>query len=330
MTGQRLRPMALGDIVDEGFDLYKRNFTFFVTVSALIMVPAIVAVHFLNVALGHGGLDWDSLAGTAPSDPTAWSSWVLEKLPVLIPIWLANQTVSILTMAALSLAASSAYLGSRSSTSAVFITLFKRLFRLCTNLVMASLLTAFSTLICFFPGIVVYNLSLFTVHAIMIENAPGLIGGIKRSWKLEKGYGLRTFGCLLVLLVLYAILKVAITGPFTYAFLFVVNTVPGVGDLSGTLNHVGGVAAGDPEINSVANGVASLLVMPFIISVLTVFYYDLRVRNEAFDVDVLARELNFPPLSSIPYYLPSSIPRSSGTFAQMPVRPAKASRKRNP
>ena len=60
MADRRLRPLSLGDIFDEGFDLYKRNLTFLVLVTVVVTVPldivaAIVRLSVLRGMLGTGG-----------------------------------------------------------------------------------------------------------------------------------------------------------------------------------------------------------------------------------------------------------------------------------
>ena len=53
MSDRTLRPLALGDVFDEGFDLYKRNFLLFLLVTAAWIVPLYIGRVLLTVALGH-------------------------------------------------------------------------------------------------------------------------------------------------------------------------------------------------------------------------------------------------------------------------------------
>ncbi len=45
-------------------------------------------------------------------------------------------------------------------------------------------------------------------------------------------------------------------------------------------------------------------VLPFLVSVVTVLYFDLRIRKEGFDVELLAQDLNYPPLAALGPFLP--------------------------
>ncbi len=51
MNGQRLRPLGLGDIFDEGFDLYKRNFVFLLLVTAVAVVPLDILLAWVSPRL---------------------------------------------------------------------------------------------------------------------------------------------------------------------------------------------------------------------------------------------------------------------------------------
>ena len=51
MNGQRLRPLSVGDVFDEGFDLYKRNFVFLLLTAALTLIPLDIGVAFATPRL---------------------------------------------------------------------------------------------------------------------------------------------------------------------------------------------------------------------------------------------------------------------------------------
>ena len=46
---------------------------------------------------------------------------------------------------------------------------------------------------------------------------------------------------------------------------------------------------------------------------MTVLYYDLRIRKEGFDIELLAEELHYPPLANLGAFLPP--------VSVFPVRP---------
>jgi hypothetical protein len=62
----------------------------------------------------------------------------------------------------------------------------------------------------------------------------------------------------------------------------------GAGLLGGVLAALGGAFE---AVVAVLTGFVSLFVYPVISCVFTLFYYDLRVRKEGFDLEVLAKQL---------------------------------------
>jgi hypothetical protein len=125
----------------------------------------------------------------------------------------------------------------------------------------------------FFPGVIITVGFILAFPALVLEDLTPT-GALRRSWELSRGARLRMFGLLLTLLVLLYIPIVALSGVAT--MFLSRGPVPG--------SATGLVAA-------VLAGVIQLLVYPLFYCVLTVAYYDLRVRKEGFDLEVLASTL---------------------------------------
>ncbi len=97
---------------------------------------------------------------------------------------------------------------------------------------------------------------------------------LRRSWDLTQGFKWKALALWVVSLCLIVIM-----------FL-------GVGLLGG---FVAALAGGLDTVVMLLAAVVSLLVYPLISCVFTLFYYDLRVRKEAFDLQVLSQQLGFEP-----------------------------------
>jgi len=69
----------------------------------------------------------------------------------------------------------------------------------------------------------------------------------------------------------------------------VVDTCVG---LVAAMLHVG------PSLSALATGLANLLIYPFATVVITLLYYDLRIRKEGFDLEVMASELTPTPAAA--------------------------------
>ena len=120
------------------------------------------------------------------------------------------------------------------------------------------------------PLLVFSGLSVATTTLVLEHTGAGR--AMSRSWYLTKGYRLRIVGLLFVVLIVVLIPMLAIGG------------------LAGAFS----AAEPTPAQNAVVaalSGVISVLVTPLLYCVITLLYYDLRVRKEAFDLEVLATTL---------------------------------------
>jgi hypothetical protein len=111
----------------------------------------------------------------------------------------------------------------------------------------------------------------FWVQAIMCEgfNSTGSLG---RSWKLTKGSALRVFAFLLLLGILIYAVSAGLAFTVTFGTIFI----------------------GSPLLQLLAQSaigaIIGIVVAPLQAAVLTVLYYDLRIRKEGFDLQMQMQE----------------------------------------
>ncbi len=145
------------------------------------------------------------------------------------------------------------------------------------RLIVCSLLLAivvmFGFLCFFFPGVVLLCGLLLAFPALVLEPGTSPLAALSRSWWLTRGSRWRMLGLLVTLFILLYVPIIAIAALIT---LF----LPAGG---GTQTH-------DVATLAVV-GVLQMLLYPLLYCVLTVAYYDLRVRKEGFDLEVLASTL---------------------------------------
>jgi hypothetical protein len=135
---------------------------------------------------------------------------------------------------------------------------------------MSGILTALALLALVVPGIVVACGYSVAAQVAALET-PGSAGAaLSRSWSLTKGFRAKALVLWLVSVCLVLVV-----------FL-------GAGVLGGLLAALGGALEAAVAVFA---AFASLLVYPVISFVFTLFYYDLRVRKEGFDLEVLATQL---------------------------------------
>jgi len=135
--------------------------------------------------------------------------------------------------------------------------------------IMSGFLTILALLALVIPGIVVACGYSVAAEAAALESGSSS-DALRRSWELTKGFRWKALG-----------LGVVSIGLILVVFV-------GAGVLGGIL---GGVMGGLDVVLAVIGACVSMLIYPVISCVFTVFYYDLRVRKEGFDLEMLSQAL---------------------------------------
>jgi len=253
MTGPVLRPLSMGEILDVAFGMYRALFTPLLIVTIVTQaVPLVLSVFVQS-------------AGGMLAHPYLYLSSMLLSV-----------VLSAVAAAASTFIISENYMGRRITAGEAFQRSVPFIGRLISLAIMTSLLVGLGLVLFFIPGCILFAGLILASPALVIEGIPNATDAMGRSWALSRGHRWKVFGCMLVTFVLVLLPVVALSG---FA-----------------------VASADPEsmrrgvspIGIVWLSVASalqVLIYPMVYCVLTVAYYDLRVRKEAFDLEVLASGL---------------------------------------
>jgi hypothetical protein len=174
-------------------------------------------------------------------------------------------------VAASTFVVSDAYLGRDTSPGSALA----RAMPLVGNLVGISILTSLAVGLGLFllivPGLIFLAGFLLSPVVAVIEATPRSRDAMRRSWQLSNGYKGKLLLTMLVALLLLLIPSIAL----------------------GTLGGFFGAGAGGRQelFFFVIPLVLQVFVYPFVYVVQTVLYYDLRVRKEGFDLEVLASSM---------------------------------------
>jgi hypothetical protein len=160
---------------------------------------------------------------------------------------------------------SQAYLGQEPGMAEALSFAWGKLGRTLSAGLSAGILAGLATLLLIIPGIVVACGLAVAVQAAVLEPLNSGSDGVGRSWSLTRGFRGKAFGLYCVVLVLFFLFAIG----FAVLGLFRPLAVPAV----------------------IGLGFVILFFYPFASCVFTLFYYDLRVRKEAFDLEVLSRQL---------------------------------------
>jgi Uncharacterised protein family (UPF0259) len=254
MTGPTLRPLSMGEILDVSFGIYRALFTPLLTVTvATQAVPLVLSVYV-------------QAAGGMFAQP------VLYAVSALLSI-----VLSALAAAASTFIVSENYMGRRISAGEAFHRSVPFIGRLVTLALLTGFLVGLGMILFLVPGCILLAGLILASPALVIEGIPNATDAMGRAWALSRGHRWKIFGCLTVTFVLVLLPVFALSG-FAVATADPEAMQRGVSPLSVFWLAVASVL--------------QVLIYPMVYCVLTVAYYDLRVRKEAFDLEVLAAGLS--------------------------------------
>ncbi|MCE5315217.1 MAG: hypothetical protein ABFD49_00480 [Armatimonadota bacterium] len=293
---RRLRQLSIADILDETVEIYKSNFVLLVGISAVLYIPYSLLMQFIpqprlmQKTFDPGAMIWIALAilllyvVVNPLVTAALTFAVSEryldrpasivecyrrvgKLGVLLPFIGATALTGLIAIAALTLP----------------IVLISMGMALIAAIRTAAAVGAGIALL--FAGVAAFALPIWIIMKLVML-APAYfveshrpIAAMKRSWNLIKGGMLKAFGAILIAGVVVFLIEGMLSAPTS----FVVMRDSMAGSLPGT---------GVLIVHNVVNGIVSTILMPITSIVVILLYYDLRIRKEGFDLQLLADEID--------------------------------------
>jgi hypothetical protein len=301
MSAPALRPLRVGEILDAGIKVYLGSARVLMRLTALIVVPfqALSAVVLLST-VSHGSEvpgGFPKLGSTGRTDHAA-------SLGAETVLLVTGLLIGLLTTAACVKAVSDVYLDRPTDIDSSLRFALRRLGSLVwlEILLIVGLIVAFIAVV--IPGIWLYAAWSVATPVLLIEGVRGA-GALRRSFRLVRGRWWPTAGVLLV-----AALMTSILGGAIQAALLGISLAGG--DHSVALTVL---------VTSLAAAISAILTRPFQASVVTILYYDLRVRREGYDVTLLAEQLGIEPADLPPGALADAGPESVGAPGGPPFWP---------
>ncbi|MDQ3690206.1 MAG: glycerophosphoryl diester phosphodiesterase membrane domain-containing protein [Chloroflexota bacterium] len=255
-----LRQMGIGELIDAAVRLYRLEWKVLMAIVAFVVVP----VTFLEV--------WASQLLIGNIGPAIPSADPFGELLVLTLVFVAVQFLIVqpFLVAAIARAAADVYLGEQVTIGGTYSYALSRLPAILWITILTTLATLLGFVLLIIPGIIALVRLAFAPAALVVEGHRGSTA-VRRSWRLTKGFFWRTLGTLLLSGVIVAI-------------------VTGIISLPGELL----VQAMGPDawpLSALVTVLATVLVTPFATLVVVLLYFDLRIRKEGFDIEMMAREL---------------------------------------
>ena len=267
----RLRPLEIGDILDETFRLYRRHFLVLAGISVGFSIP-LAAVAGFGFASFYSAL----LNSATSGNPTDLNTFT----PFLTAIGvgtLINLALLPLLYGSVSFAICESALGRPVTLRRVLVAALRRYLHVGGYL---GLLVLMGIAFPLFPLWIWIAVGWAAVLPVMFVEDAGLVGAMRRSWSLVQGRWWRTFFILLLVFLLNYVVSIALE-----AFLYLGQAL-----LSIFLSQFVSLA-----IYEAGAVVVSGLLIPVLQIALVLIYFDLRVRKEGLDLFQLAQRVAAPP-----------------------------------
>jgi hypothetical protein len=258
----QLRPLSVGEMLDAGFKLFSARFMTLILCVLVPVVPMTILATALQASVDPNAFDLDSTA-------TVDGGTALAGTLVAAVIQFA---AAALAVAACFKAIGAAYLGERADAGESLRYALGRLVPLLIVYILWIVIFAIGFVLLIIPGVWI-GVKLAMVFPAVVFERKGPFGAIGRSWTLTRGNWWRTFGTLVVVFLITFVMQLVLGGL--------------VGGVLGSFDNVSDLTAA--IVLTLVNLLTLLLTYPLWAAVTSVVYYDLRVRNEGFDLQLLAQ-----------------------------------------
>jgi hypothetical protein len=278
MSTLELRPLSIGELLDRTFSLYRRNFLLFIGISAipqlLVLALQLAQIAFNPISVPvrpHVSSDFQAVS------PNFSTGGVVGILGLGLVGFVVYVIAYLFSQGGTIFAVSELYLGRTTTIGQSLGRVRGELGSLFGVVFLNGLATGVAFLLLIIPGIYVACRLCVCVPAALLENL-GPRESLERSFGLTKDNAGRAF---LILFLYFVMLYAAL-------FLFDLPFAIGIQFESHDPSMVRTLSA----LMQVGNFIAGVLITPILTIASSIFYFDLRVRKEAFDLQLMMNPLD--------------------------------------
>jgi len=268
-----LRPLSLGELLDRTFFLYRRNFLLFLGIAAIPYSLLLV------VRLAFGLMAGLARVGGGASSGAAIAGGVVGGFLILVAV-VAFLVVLLFSVGATVLAVAEIYSRHRPTIRGSFRLVRGKALAIFGVMLLTILILIAGFIVLVIPGIYLMCRIPVATAATVIEDL-GPADGIGRSFTLTKGFTGRS--ALIYLLIFALSYGVGLVFQLPFYVLIALSAKQPAMVLLWTV------------LLQVAWLLGSLFVTPVNTIAFAVFYYDLRVRKEAFDLQLMMQAIGGKP-----------------------------------
>jgi hypothetical protein len=277
MSTLDLRPLSIGELLDRTFSLYRRNFLLFVGIAAIPHL-LVLAVKLVQVAITPIAAKVTTLpsASELQAASRGLSGVPTNNLGIAVLVLLVSVIALLFSQGGTVFAVSELYLGRQTTIGECFSRATGELWTLFKVFILNLFFTVLCFLLLIIPGFYIMCRFCVSVPAALLENL-GASDSLGRSYTLTKDNAGRAF----LIYLLYFVILYASVSLFAIPF--------GIGI---------GLSQNDPvmlrtwsALAEVGSFFAEVLIAPILTIGMAIFYFDLRVRKEGFDLQLMMNPL---------------------------------------
>lgn len=261
----QMRPLSVGELLDSSFAAVRRNFGTLVLCTLVVVVPLAILDTLIQASTTDYSFDFTTPT-TLYQDEGAYYAGLLSSR-------LLGVVGSTLATAACLRALGGALVGDKVGTRTSLGYAARRLGPLLWVAILYALALVGGLLLLLVGAIWTFVLFVLATPAVLFEDQRGL-AAMRRSRDLIADHWWRVFGVLLVMYLIVAVLQGSLV--------LVLTGVVLVNSDNEVLNAV---------ILTAANIIGLAISLPLLAAVTTHIYFDLRVRKEGFDLQLLAQRI---------------------------------------
>lgn len=269
-----LRPLAIGEIVDAAIKLYRSNFGVLIRISGAVMLP--IGLVQLIATILVGPVDFASMV-TVESEPATLGEALGPLGPIYTVVAITGTLAflaTIIVQGASIQAIATVYQGAEPDWRESLRIGLRRWLPLLAATLLTSIGAVFGLIFCLVPGVWLFTVWSVTPAPVVTERM-GAISAMRRSYQLVKGRFWQVLGAMALGYLLYFVASQ------------VLSTVTAVVTAVGTMGS-GSVSFIPSTIGQIIVGI---IATPFLAIITTIIYFDLRVRKEGYDLELMAADL---------------------------------------
>ncbi|HEY7713342.1 MAG TPA: hypothetical protein VIE90_02455 [Candidatus Binatia bacterium] len=259
-SSPRFEPMTTGALLDRAFRLYTGNFSLMLGIAAAAYVPFYLIMLVIESSIG----------GNLPYRDVGISTLLFQI--VFLVLW--ASIAFPIASGATTYAISERYIGNDVTIGEALRRGLSHFWPLSIAQVTATIRVLFGFMLLIIPGIL-WMLSYSLIVPVITIEGQRALPSLRRSHELIKNYRGKAFCILLVVNLLQLVLA------------------GGVGLITGLL--FGSDSGSGEVLSSAFNNLLSIFLAPLGIVAAILLYYDMRIRKEGFDLEMLSRALTSEP-----------------------------------